>query len=224
MATIKATIEKVTAGSTRVDLTEKLQASFKSCLYSAHKIDKFARDLATVNITDPAILANKVALSLPMNLPRLREIRGVQQYLNYTIETDLSITPIQEIPVCAPGFQDLNGLIGTKNYFGFKYSQLYSIVGNMVNFSGIDSATKVLQVHGLFLPTYEEDPIDGDWITDSWIMEECPELVEAYLRYRLAEIIEDTKKLQIADMNIQRVRRDTLAAYSHELLGENHGC
>lgn len=219
MSTVAELVDKVCTMYSRQDLSDRLIANFKSALYNAHKIDKFSRDKAVVNIADPVILNSAIALGRTLNLPDLREIRKVQLYSAYTLAGSTVVpTTSSEIILPDPGYQNLGDLINDKNYYGMRYTMLYSIVGDTINFTGVDSTTRVLQITGLFLPTFTLNELTDAWESNSWILRDEPQVVEAYLRKYVAQILDDDKKLRNANDEIMQVKRDLIASYSVELL------
>ena len=218
MSTIAELIDNVTSLYSRPDLEEQLLAYGKTAIYCAHKTDKFARDLASVNIVGFSQLNGKVTVSIPISIPRLREIRNIKLFSAYTgVDPNIVPTATTEL-IASPDYQDLNQMNSDRNYFGLKYLKLYSIAGTLLNIQGVESNATCIQINGLFLPTYTYNTLTLLWETNSWIMTECPELVEAYIRVRCCEILADEKKQRVAQQNLLLQRRDILATYVSELL------
>lgn len=201
MSTIAELVDNVTGFYTRPDLEDRILAYAKTALYCAHKVDKFARDLSTVTLVNPTILEGKVTLSISLDVPRLRDVRSIDLFREYTGTTPNFIATESSKIIANPGYQNLNDLGSDTNYYGFRFEKLYSIAGTTLNLTGVDSATRAIRLSGLFLPTYILNTLTLLWETNSWIMIECPELVEAYMRIRACEIIADDKKLRAAQNN-----------------------
>lgn len=219
MSTPSEVIDRVEDFFSRPDLHDRILARFPKALQSAHSVDKFRRDLKTIYITNPAIFSGVVNIPLTTSLPRLRKVREILCYSSFTLD-GVTVVPGTLIPNYSleGGFRDLTDAASNFNYYGFRYPQTYAIAGNILNLAGVDSTSLAIGVAGVYYPSYTFNAISGEYETDSWLMVESDDIVEAYLRLYVAQIIQNDKQIAGMQTNLMMARAELIKSYEQELL------
>jgi len=186
----------------RPDLESLAISRFRPALRAAHNVEIFRRDLVSESflLSDYVVLDGKVTLDVPERFRKLIRV--------YTTNA---------AGVVDKEFKDLGSKIEYKTYFGFQIQQTYNIFGSSLNVNGISTDATHAVLEFARFPSFEQDESD-EWVTDSWIAIEAPEVIEAYLQHQLAMMTEDAQQISNAEKMVQMSRRDLIAAYVEEIV------
>jgi hypothetical protein len=206
-------IAKVMDTQSRQDYETELLAQFPTALRSAHGVNDWRRDQKTISVFDPLIADGNCTIPIVTDLPKLRKISGIRIYSSYTT-VGLINTVGTEIPSTFKNILDS----GQFDYYGIPFQQTYSIFGSILNLNGIDASTTAVSVSGLFYPTFEVNSLSGEYETDSWIMIEFPEMVEAYLDLWVARKSKDAASIQSYGQALAMARQQLITSFEQELL------
>lgn len=206
-------IAKVMDTHSRQDYETELLAQFPTALRSAHGVNDWRRDQKTVSVFDPLIADGNCTIPIVTDLPKLRKISGIRIYSSYTT-VGLINTVGTEIPSTFKNILDS----GQFDYYGIPFQQTYSIFGSILNLNGIDASTTAVSVSGLFYPTFELNALSGEYETDSWLMIEFPEMVEAYLDLWVARKSKDAASIQSYGQALAMARQQLITSFEQELL------
>lgn len=203
-------------------LTDVCMRKLYSCIKSAHKIDRFRRDLLLGYLVDPTISAGVVTFVTDTTIPRTREIRNIRLFKNYTNPIGTTIIPTNEIEI-DPAYVDVKEtklLTTTLNYFNFQNLNTYTMAGAQTIIHNVDSLTTCIELQTLAWPTWEYDSVNTTYTTDSWIMEHMPDVVKAYLIYYIGNVVlQDTDIKNAGQAEIIFQRQELLSAYVDDILG-----
>lgn len=196
----------------RYDLEDKVMGRFPRALQSAHSTNDFRRDLKTINVYDPLVSSGISTISVSADLPRLRKIKGIATYAGY--ET-VGLVNVPNNPHLT-AFKDLT--LGEFNYYGFANRQTWILAGNVLNLNGVESNTRAIGIMGLFFPSYALNGLTDEWETDSWLMIESPDIVEAYLNLYVAQVIQNDKQIRTYQEALALARNELLRTYEQEMV------
>ena len=209
MTTLSEIIDKVVVTTTRSDLESSMILEIANSVSNCHKIDKFAKDITTFQVKDPFVSSGNVSLSISTSLPKFREVAGtIKVYSNYTTVGPLTTGGTQ---LYTQPFQNLISGQSEFDYYGYKYSNTYTQLGNYLNLSGVPDTTKLIEIQALKYPTTGINVSTGVLETDSWIMENYSSLVEAFLLRYVAIIMKDKDLISAAGSLIQQYRHDLIS-------------
>lgn len=215
MSTVNESIDKVLDDLSRPDLTDRALRQFPQCLQSAHSTESFRRDVKTVSIANPAIVSNIVQLTTTLDLPKLRGVRKVECFTAFTLGDGDVVIPSGLITPNT--FVDLSDANSEFNYYGFGYAQSYVLLGNTLTIKGVDTTTLAISVTGQHWPSYALNELINEYETDSWLMLEFPQIVEAYLRLFVTRLAKDKDGMAIEMSSIQQLKLELLHAYPQEI-------
>lgn len=208
---IDTIIDELTEELERPDLYSISETFIPACIREAHAIRRWTKDLAFSVVPDPEVDEdNRVRLSRVSEFPGMRDITQVKLYAGYTEPVTGTYLPFNEIPLSGEGFKNRNEMNDIKDYYGIRYQHLYSIVGTELLLQGVDSSTKAIEFKMLFWPTITRSQVDNKLTTTSWIVEEAPEVVKAYLRQKLAGVIQKERLIQTAQGTTRILREDLI--------------
>lgn len=205
----------------RPDLESLAFSRFYSALQSAHKVERLRKDLYIGVISDPSVVQGKFTFVQDDYLPRCREVRNITLYKDYIVpslpDDPIVIDPDKEIPLSSP-FVDLVDRVSARDYYGIKYPHTYTRIGSTVTLSGVSEQTKLIAITYLGFPSFSKDPISGEYESDSWILREFPQLVQAFLRQHLATVI-DSDSIQSAAMReLAFQRQEFIGIYAKDAI------
>lgn len=174
----------------RPDLQKKCQTFVPQAIRFAHSARLFSKDLTTTVVADPVVTdSNRVSLSLIDDLPRLRKVFQLNFYAGYSEPLPGDYSPFNEILVDQP-YRNRAEMNDVKDYYGFQYKNVYAMAGDQLVIDGADKQTKALAIRYFAWPEISINEVTREYQTDSWIVREWPELVKAYLRRKLASVID----------------------------------
>ena len=206
-------IAKVMLTHSRPDYSLELINQFPIALRGAHGVNEFRRDQKTVSVFDPLVSSGASTIEIMTDLPKLRKIKGIKLYSSYT-----GVAPDQVVGTEIPSkFVDIL-TTGEFNYYGLTYQQTYSVFGTKLNLIGVDDSTVAVSVSGLFYPTFTLNVNTNEYETDSWIMQEFPEMVEAYLDLWAARKMKDAATIQTYGQALAMTRQQLITSFEQELL------
>ncbi len=215
MSTINEVIAKVEDDMSRQDLSDRLLAQIPQCIMSAHGLSTFRRDMLTKSVSGFTNTSNIVVLSTVTHLPKLKKPKSIRQFSSFTLDGAI-VVPGTEI---LPGkFVDLSDANSEFNYYGFGYTQSFTLLGSALTIKGVDASALALSVTGNFWPSYTYNSLSGEYESDSWILLEFPQMVEAYLRYYVAKITKDKDLIKAEENNILMVRGELLTNYAGDIV------
>lgn len=206
-------IAKVMATHSRYDLETEMLKQFPSALRSAHSVNDFRRDQKVVSVFDPLVASSTCLIDVVSDLPKLRKIKGIKLFSSYT-----GVSPNQVTGTETPSkFTNITET-GEFNYYGLAYQQTYSIFGQTLNLTGVDADTVAVSVYGLFYPSFLLNNLTGEYETDSWLMLEFSEMVEAYLDLWVARKSKDAENIRTYGQALAMVRQELITTFEQELL------
>ena len=206
-------ITKVMATHSRLDLEQELLGQFPASLRGAHGVNEFRRDQKTLSVFDPLVASDTCTIEITADLPKLRKVKGIKLYSSYT-----GVSPNQVVGTEIPStYVDILST-GEFNYYGLTYVQTYSIFGTKLNLTGVDASTVAVSVSGLYYPTFTLNTNLGEYETDSWLMLEFPEMVEAYLDLWVARKSKDAANIQTYGQALAMTRQQLITSFEQELL------
>lgn len=210
-------IEEVLSDLVRPDLGDRARVKFAQTVRAVHAIDQFRQDLTLHMILDPDPIDKVVRFSVSETIPRFRKISSVRLYTDYAHVNGMTF-PEREIILPDEGF--VNGVekLKVRDYFGFRYPFTYSIVGDVGGISGVSSNVKCIEIVALTYPEVKVDPVDGELSTDSWIVRDCPELVQAQLKWEIAKLIQDRETKRNAEETIMFERDNFLRQHLNDTI------
>lgn len=189
----------------RPDLFEVAERKFPQCLVSAHSVDSFARDLKEeIYPYNELLINNSAATIIPPD--------GFRKVWRLFTQTDSG-------NIVDKQFLDQTALISLRDYFGYRIPQTFNRFGNKLNVTGLSVNANNLHLHYLSFPVITVDT-NGQMQADSWILQEFPQLVVAYLKYAVAPILQQESEVAAAQQQVLTYRREILSIYVEELLGE----
>lgn len=202
----------------RPDIEDRLMQYMPKAIRAAHSIQKFTYDRSRIYIPTPTINNNLVTLS-SIDLPLLRDIVGVAAYTSYTTAIISAETVYYPGAVSSNNFKNLNTGYDKTDYYGFAYQQGYMRLGSNVTLSGVDSSVTLLELDVLVWPSYELDEFAEEYSTNSWIAEQAPELIEAFLLVRGASIAQQDDVLRTAMTSLMTTTEEFLREKTGEIYG-----
>jgi hypothetical protein len=214
-------ISEVLSDLERPDMASKALAKFYQSLQSAHKVERLRRDLRTVYITNPSINNSRMTFVVTEVTPRSREIRSVNLYSGFSEPTPGQVIPDENklIYLYQP-FIDIADALTATDYYGFKYPTTFSLMGALGTLKGVDTSTTCVEINYLAFPTFVESPVTGEYETDSWIADEFPQLIKAYLKWAIATVIDSQSLIQSAVSEVNFQRREFINTYVSDILPE----
>lgn len=186
----------------RLDLEDRLMQYMPEAIRAVHSIQKFNRDKAVVYVPAPSILEGSVVLN-PTVLPRVRDILKVNTYTAFGSSEISGITYYYPAGIPTIDYKNLNDGFSATDYYGFRYVNGYSRIGSNVTIVGVPSDTTLIEVHAMQWPSYEKIGITEDYETSSWIAEEYPQLIKAFLLYRGASLAQQAEMIRTAQEEMQ---------------------
>lgn len=173
MATPRDIIDSVLEDLERPDFQVKAEKEFYSALKAAHGIALFQRDLKSKLVTTITYSAANAQTSIPLPAG-IREIHKFRFWQTYTT------VPSNEILQEAK-FKNAILDAALTDYYGFKEQYTYFIRGNELILSGLPEQVAAINVTAIYWPTFVFDSLAGDYVSDSWILQEYSSVVRAYL-------------------------------------------
>lgn len=177
----------------RPDLVQAAESKFYSCLKSAHSNIKTPRDFKTKSTATISRYNSTATIALPSEV---REVLGLRQYSDFTMDVDSNIIPGTEI-VSTSDFVNAGQNLISKDYYGFAEPRTYIISGANINIRGLSDSATAVGISTVAWPTFRYSPTISDFISDSWILAECPQVVESYLLWHLSKIHKDKDSIAI---------------------------
>lgn len=215
-------IQNICSEYERPDMIYRLQQKFPFCVRSAHSVERFSRDLAEAFILNPTILSGNgslgglVQFTTMESLPRCRELRGINLYKSYSEPTPGLIVPEDMIPLISP-YVSSAGRASVRDIYGYTIPNTFSQMGNTISLTGVSNETACIGVEYLAFPlTVFTD--EDEWETESWIMQDYPELIGAYLGRELAKMSDSRSLISSAESKLVQTRADFIDVYAPLLL------
>lgn len=205
--TIQSVVDNVLEDLERPDLERLALRKLGTALRTCHAVDDFSRDIHTEVITPDFYVALNASTSIPIP-ERLHKVLRVRQ------ATEVVSGTWQEI---SPDFEFLGGRSDLRTYFGVPITKTYAQIGRAITLNGVEDKLAICIQH-LKHPLCVENPATQGYETDSWILEECPDVVEAALTVELSRLVLDTTIQQVAMQNWAQKRLELLSKYSGELV------
>lgn len=190
----------------RDDLIQVAESKFQAALKSAHAVDSFAQDLMQVDfdITNLIVNQGKTSIVPPDGFRKVWDLR--------TIDSSGGVFP--------DGFRNQRNLQTLRDYFGFQIPRTFSQFGKKnINLTGVDANASAIRLTYLSFPVVTV-ATDGTLSADSWILDEFPQMVSAYLKWYLAPVTQQEDVANAAAQQVQNYHRELLSIYVEELLGE----
>lgn len=213
--TIETIISELLEELERPDLAVKTEKFVPEALRFAHSIRKFSKDLKDIIVVDPEITEeDRVSLSITTDLPKMRAINSIELYQGYTEPTTDLFLPNNKIPRPTE-FKNRAELNSVYDYYGFKHRYIYTVVGREVVLEGVDQQTKAMRFRCFVWPAITRDDVTQKLTTDSWIVDDWPEIIKAKLRDKLTYVIDKKDFKQSAQQDLKIAMEDILAE-NHE--------
>ena len=211
-------IAEVASFFDRYDMVTLLQKEFPKALRTAHSYQKFNRDLGTLYIPSPTIVNGRVNV-LTHTLPQMQHLLAIAGYTDFTssvIGTDTIYYPGTEDGIV---YRNLNEGYAQQDYYGFSYLSGYTRLKNTITLKGIPATTTLLELKAVLWPTFEYNPITLAYSTNSWILEEYPELLKQLLTVYAATVSQQSDVLASARKALREAREDFLNTFTGDIYG-----
>lgn len=212
-------IDEVLVELSRPDFVRKAQAVFAEVVKSVHSINNLSRDLKTAYILDPNIINDRATFSVRQDLPGFRSLRGIRVFKSYTVDVQDNVIPSNEL-LEGIKFQKGATNLELRDYYGFRNRYIYSIVGDVGTITGVDALSTCIEILYLSYPTITIDPVTTELSTNSWIVEDHPELVKAALAARLAQLTSSPELINIFGTILNQLKIEFIDQHLNEILGE----
>lgn len=215
MPTSSEIVEQVIDELERPDLFNKIAANFPAAVRSAHRVGEYRKDLKLAYLTSFTNVDGVVKSIIGTDLPNTRKFYHFHEYASFT-QVGTAIYP--QNPVYLGPYTERQGVEMVRDYYGFEKTKVYSQVGRELILSGVSSQATCIETLALVWPNVVYNSLTQEYDADSWIMEECPELIQAYLRVRAAEILKSREHLQLAMNSLQSVRKEFTDGLAGEII------
>lgn len=214
MATVAEVVDNALSFLERRDLQDLFIKKLPQIIRSVHALQKFRKDLAVYKIVDPSLVDSQLILQ-PADIPNVREIVKIDAFTGYhTSVVGSSPVVVGDNPVSWE-FRDLSIGQPDSDYFGFKYTHGWNVLGANATIVGLDSSIKLLDVYAITWPTWEYNAVTDVYSSSSWILEQFPQLIEQHL------IVLGARDSQ--NMPMLNNERNTLITLQEEFLNEFTG-
>lgn len=195
-------VQNVLTRAERPDLLQDAYGFFFAALKSAHGAYRFRRDIKVKPVT--SISRNSTTGIATIQMPtEVREI--IKITTKNSSGTELTSNFINSA-------NDLNLV----NYYGFAYPQTYIVSGRDINIKGLDATATTIDIRCLAWPTFVYDSLTSSYSSDSWLMVEFPQLVEAWLATLIGRRAKDKEVVAQAESDVLIYSNQVSQIYSGE--------
>lgn len=204
---IQDVVDNVLEDLERPDLERLALRKLGSALRTCHAVDDFARDIHKELVLPADYIALQANTSIPIP-ERLHKILRVCQAQEQFDGSWLEVSP---------DFEFLGMNRDLRSYFGVAITKTFAQIGNAITVNGVDDKLAIIVQH-LKYPRYAQNQATQQYETDSWILEERQDVVEAALSVEISRLVLDTTIQQVAMQNWAQKRLELLTQYSGELV------
>lgn len=211
--TVTEMIAQVCDRYDRPDIDDKVLKQFQAVLRQAHTTDMYTKDLYTQYSPAPFISGNKASIITADFAKGIRKIHTISTYSSYT---GVGSEAFPYIPgtLIQDEFKDVSVDFNKTDYYGFAYEQTWAHLGRNITLNGIDASTTLVGIEGFCWPSFTLNIITEEYETDSWILEEYDEYIDALVAVRACTIIQNMEALTIAKSRAVEVRAEFIKAFA----------
>lgn len=212
-------ISEVSIELARPDLETRLDAKLRQCIWEAHSLGKFRRDLVVVYVKNPVVEDSKVRVSISSLGRKFRGLYAMEAYANFEEDVEGNVTSVSN-KLSSDDLKRANAGSVHKDYYGLAHRNTFLQLGDELVFNYVDSQARILRIVLLSYPRFEQDLLDLEWTVDSWIMEEYPDVIKAGLFHKAYVMTQQQDMIKVSYSEVASAQLHFLSQVTQENLPE----